>query len=228
MESDFYRATQALNALLLLKRPKSFDPSWIECNDKALYKSLSMHVRNETGEVDWDSVTVTLEKRFQKRWYWYRKNKSVISVSYENQGELDNTLHIYKDKLYTALVPLDENDERMRDRIFITLIRISQKGNVLAQRKAMEWLTIIINEWIESRPGFAKWKGYPSDVVEKIQGCIRCYRYTGTFMGYVYKTFLYSARGLRPTYSLDKRVGKSSKRRIDYIAQQENDYLEAA
>jgi len=227
-ENAFNKATQTLNALLVIKRPKSFDPLWIEYNDYHLFEHLSKYAKIETGEVDWDAITVTLERRFQKRWHWHRKNKSTVAVPYENQEELDNALNLYGDKLYMALVPLNENDEKIRDRIFIRLVRISQKGNVLAQKRVIEWLTIIINEWIESRPGFTKWKGYPTDIIERIQGCIRCYRYTGTFMGYVYKTFLCSARGLRSTCSLNDPVGKGNKTRIDYIVQEENDFLEAA
>jgi hypothetical protein len=227
-ESDFNKATQALNTLLILKRPKSFEPSWIEFNDKTLYTCLSKHVKNETGEADWDAITITLDRRFQKRWYWYRKNKPFISTPYADKEELDCILHAYKSKLYAALAPQNENDEQIRDRIFIRLVRISQKGNVLAQKKVIEWLTFVINEWIESRSGFNKWKGYPSDILERIQGCIRCYRYTGTFIGYVYKTFLYSGRGLTSTCSLNDPIGKGTKIRIDYIAREENDYSEAA
>ncbi|HMH31867.1 MAG TPA: hypothetical protein VK543_02495 [Puia sp.] len=217
---DFCKATQTLNLLLIQKRPKSFDPQWIEHHDRYLYKYLSRHVKTETGEVDWDAVTTALERRFQKRWYWYRKRKAITSMPYENKEELDLVLASFESKLYTALVPQNEKDEKIQDKIFIRLVRASQKGNILAQKKVIEWLTIIVNEWIESSSSLVKWKGYPGDVIERIQGCIRCYRYTGTFIGYVYKTFQYSARGLRSTCSLNDRVGKGTKTRIDYIIQE--------
>jgi len=219
-EYDFYKATQTLNILLIQKRPKSFDPQWIEHHDKYLYKYLSRHLKTETGDVDWDAVIAALERRFQKRWYWYRKRKAITSMPYENREELDIILAAFWSKLYTALVPQNEQDEKIRDRIFIRLVRVSQKGNVLAQQKVIEWLTIVVNEWIENSSSLAKWKGYPSDVIERIQGCIRCYRYTGTFIGYVYKTFQYSARSLRSTCSLNDRIGKGTKTRIDYVMQE--------
>jgi len=77
-----------------------------------------------------------------------------------------------------------------------------QKGNILVRQQIIDWLTFVIDEWIDNSRHIAKWKGYSDDIEKRIQGCIRCYRYTGTFIGYVFKTFLYSARGLRPTYSL--------------------------
>lgn len=220
-EYDFCKATETLNTVLKQKQPKTFDPLWIEYHVEDLYKYLSRYVKTETGTVDWDSITVTLDRRFQKRWYWYRPKKTLKAVAYENKEELDLILIKYSSKLYTLLVPIDKQDEKIRDQIFIRLVRIAQNGNVLAQKQIMEWLTIIVNEWIENSSTIAKWKGYSDDIELRIQGCIRCYRYTGTFIGYVYKTFEYSARGLRPLYkySLNDPVGKGTKTRIDYVIQ---------
>lgn len=222
-EYDFYKATETLNTVLKQKQPTAFDPLWIEHHVEDLYKYLSRYVQTETGAVDWDSVTITLDRRFQKRWYWYRPKKTLAAIAYENKEELDSILIKYQDKLYTLFVPLDEQDEKIRDQIFIRLVRIAQNGNVLAQKQIIEWLTIIITEWIEKLTDIAKWKGYPDDIIKRIQGCIRCYRYTGTFMGYVYRTFQYSARGLCSTYSLNDRVGKGTKTRIEYVIQKDDD-----
>ena len=221
-EYDFCKATETLNAILKQKRPKSFDPLWIEQQDEYLYKYLSKHVRTETSAVDWDAVTIALERRFQKRWYWYKKRKAIIALPYENKEELNSILNKYQSKTYTVLVQENEIDRRTRDKILISLVRVSQKGNVLAQQKLIEWLTIIITEWVEYLPHISKWKGYPDGIIENIQQCIRCYRYTGTFIGYLYKTFLYSSRSLRSTCSLNDPIGKGNKTRIDFVIQEDN------
>jgi hypothetical protein len=221
-EYDFHKATQTLNSLLTKYRPKAFDPLWIEQRDENLYKYLSRHVRTETGMVDWDVITVALEQRFQKRWYWYNKRKAIAKTSYENQEELDIILDKYRSVSYTVFVQENESDRNIRDKILISLVRVSQKGNALAQKKLIEWLNFIITEWTEYLPPIAKWKGYPDGILGNIQQCIRCYRYTGTFIGYLYKTFLYSARGLRSTCSLNTPIGKGNKTRIDYIIQKDN------
>jgi hypothetical protein len=218
---DFKKASEALNTVLKLKRPKSFDPLWIEQQNESLYKYLSGHVRTETGMVDWDAVTIALERRFQKRWYWYNKRKAITIAPYENKEELDIILDKYQTKSYTVFVQENEDDLKIRDKILISLVRVSQKGNVLAQQKLIDWLTFIITEWIENSKHIAKFKGYPDGIKENIQQCIRCYRYTGTFIGYLYKTFLYSARGLRSTCSLNDPIGKGNKTRVDYVIQED-------
>jgi len=218
---DFCKATETLDAILKQKRPKSFDPLWIEQQDENLYKYLSRHVRTETGIVDWDAITVTLEQRFQKRWYWHNKGKAIVKTPYENQEELDIILDKYRSVLYTVFIQENENDRNIRDKILISLVRVSQKGNVLAQKKLIEWLNFIITEWTEYLPPIAKWKGYPDGILGNIQQCIRCYRYTGTFIGYLYKTFLYSARGLSSTCSLNDHIGKGNKTRIDFVVRED-------
>jgi len=220
-EFDFHKATQALNTILKQKRPKAFDPLWIEQQDEDIFKYFSKNIRTETGEVDWDIVTTTLERRFQKRWYWYNRRKGITTAPYENKEELDIILAKYQSKSYTVFVQENENDRKTRDIILISLVRVSQKGNVLVQQKLIDWLTFIITEWIENSKHIAKFKGYPDSIIENIQQCIRCYRYTGTFTGYLYKTFLYSARGLRSTCSLNDPIGKWNKTRIDYVIRED-------
>ena len=224
---DFQAVTQALNALLKQKQPKTFDHLWIEQQAGDLYKNISKNIRTEVGTIDWDSITTNLDKKFQKRWHGQKEKNG---IPYENKKELDIILDKYRDKLYTLLTPLDEYDKKIQDQIFISLVRIAQKGNTLAQQQIMGWLTFIIDEWVENSWRIAKWKGYTDDIKKKIQDCIRCYRYTGTFVGYVYKTFVYAARGLRPlyVYSLNDKVGKGTKTRIDYIIQKEEDSYDCA
>ncbi len=222
LENGYKVLAKELNTLLKQMQPETFDCLWIQQHASDLYGYISENIRNMDGSVDWDSITVILDKKFQKRWH-RPKVKNILP--YENKGELDAIMNKFQNKLYTLLNPLDEQDKNIRDLIFINLVRIAQKGNMLAKQQIVDWLTFVITEWIESRKEIAKWKGFTGDLEKLIEGCIRCYRYTGTFIGYVYKTLQYAGRGLHPLYvcSLNDRVGKGTKTRIDYVIQQEED-----
>ena len=103
----------------------------------------------------------------------------------------------------------------------IRLVRAAQKGNMLAKEQVIECMTLIVYEWIENSKHIARWKGYTYEIENRIQACIRNYRYSGSFMRYVFRTFQYSARRLCPTFSLDDRFLNGKKTRVDYVIQEE-------
>lgn len=77
-----------------------------------------------------------------------------------------------------------------------------------AQRELTDLLQFSIEIWIERYWYFSRWR-YHRDVLQgQIQGCIRRYRFTGSFINYLFVTLTYSAHGLSPikTYSLDVPV----------------------
>lgn len=184
----FAEVIENLNQVLEEKQPSKFSPSWILENDPRAYRYIWKNIRTETDEIDWDIVTSSLERSFQKRWTRYRYKQV---KKYENQDELNLILNKYKDKLYTFISPVDEKDREIRNRIIISMVRIAQKGNVLAQDELIKWITFIIEVWLEKYYQVFKWKGYPDEVEDKIKGCIRCYKYTGSFIGYLFKTLEY-------------------------------------
>lgn len=124
-------------------------------------------------------------------------------------------LQKYHSKLYAFITPADKNDEYMRDNISIALVRMAQKGNVIAREEIIKLVRLTIDSWIESRPTLSSWEGYESLITHHIKACIRCYRYSGTFIGYLFKTFEYAGRGLKKTtnYPLDDSLcsGKKNK-----------------
>ena len=132
---------------------------------------------------------------------------------------MDRISERYGNKLYTLIAPANDKDRHIRNRIIVSYVRIAQKGNVLAQKEIITWLTYIVDDWIEKYWQIRKWKGYTDEVEEKIVGCIRCYRYTGTFLGYLFRTLEYSARGIVPLckYSLDDPVFEGRETKINYI-----------
>jgi hypothetical protein len=116
---------------------------------------------------------------------------------------------------------VDNNDKYIRDIISIALVKIDQKGTVLARQEIIKLVSFTIYEWIERCPKMFCWKGYDFLIQKRIEGCVRCYRYSGSFIGYLFKTFEYAGRRLRPiiAYSLDDPLYSGEKIRIDRIAQ---------
>jgi hypothetical protein len=214
MDYDF--AIKFTNNLLKEKRPDKFNSSWIRKNAPAVYRFIQQYLRTENGGIDWDRFTRSLDREFQKRWIAPRCNRA---KRYRNKAEVANVLQKYHDKLYTFFALADKNDKRIRDVISITMVRIAQKGNVTAKQEIMRLLGFTIDDWIERNPKISRWRGYDHLLRKRIEHCIRCYRYSGTFIGYLFKTLEYAGRGLRPihAYSLDDSLYSGEKRRIDSI-----------
>ena len=217
----FAKAIKDLNTLLRKKKPLIFNPSWIFTHAQCVYVYIQKHLRTENDQIDWDRVTSKLNKKFQKRWVRYRHRQS---KPYENQVELDLILSKHREKLYVLIACENEKDRKIRERIIIALVRISQKGNTLAKEELLKWLVYIIDEWIDRHWQICKWRGYTDDIEVQIDRCVRCYRYTGTFLGYLFRTLEYAGRGIvrLQKYSLDDLMFEGSKTRIDFvIAEQE-------
>jgi hypothetical protein len=171
-------------------------------------------VRVDTGGIDWDRITRAFDRRFQRRWVMPHRRGT---APYRNSDEADIVLSKYEDKLYTFLTPDDRKDDDIRDEISIALVRVAQKGNVTARQKIVELLRFTVDEWIEGWPRISRWRGNGEKILKRIEGCIRCYRYSGSFMGYLFRTLEYAARGLRPihTCSLEDSLPFGYGRRID-------------
>lgn len=207
-------AIKILNQSLKEKRPKTFSSTWILLEVPAVYRYFYKNIRTENGAIDWDRVTVKLDREFQCKWVRYRRR---YVKQYENQTEIDRILLKYKDKMYVFIGALNKKDENVRNKIIISLIRIAQKGNVLAMNELVNWVRFIVDDWIDKYPHVWRWRGYADSIEDKIAGCVRCYRYTGTFLGYLFKTLEYSGKALRPLYSLDDQFLDGARSRIDYV-----------
>jgi hypothetical protein len=104
-------------------------------------------------------------------------------------------------------------------------VRIAQKGNMAAKKEIMKLVRFTIDDWIEHNPKISRWKGYEYLITKHIEDCIRRYRYSGSFMGYLFKTLEYAGRGLRPinVYYLEDSSYPGGRKRIDIIAQNPGD-----
>ncbi len=210
---DFDYAVKTINKLLIEKRPDTFNSSWIRKHAPHVYRFIQKNVRAEIGGIDWDRVTRALDRRLQRKWNTSSRNRTQL---YRKKAEVGIILKKYHGKLYAFLTPADKNDEYMRDIISIMLVRIAQKGNVTAKEEIIKLVRFTIEEWIEHYPKMSSWRGYDSLIQRRIEGCIRCYRYSGSFIGYLFKTLEYAGRGLRPmtAYSLDDSLYSGKKESI--------------
>ncbi|MGC2062275.1 MAG: hypothetical protein WA610_04805, partial [Thermodesulfovibrionales bacterium] len=88
-----------------------------------------------------------------------------------------------------------------------------------AKREVIKLLRFTIDEWIGQYPKLSCWEGLDDMIQERIEGCIRRYRYSGSFIGYLFKTLEYAGRGIRPivAYSLDDHLYSGEKRRGDKV-----------
>lgn len=217
---DFEHVINHLNEVIRTKQPEKVSSSWIVCHAPREYSYIQRHIRTENGEIDWDRITACFDREFQRKWVKYRRD---VIKPYEDSDEVQKVLAKYRDKLYTFITALDEKDFASRDKILIALVRLAQKGNILAQMELVDLLRYTVDDWIDRYFYLRKWKGYTDDVEDKIKGCIRCYRYTGSFLGYLYKTLEYSGRGIVPVqkYSLDDPVLDGKKTKIDYVVVEE-------
>jgi hypothetical protein len=215
---DFDSAIKTINKLLRKKQPHKFNSSWIRGHAPHVYCFFQKRIRRESGGIDWDRITRALSRKFCRRWITSRRNGTKL---YRSKAEVKIILHKYNDKLFTFLTPADKDNDSIRDIISIALVRIAQKGNMTAKREIIKLVRFTIDEWIEHNPRISRWKGYEYLIQKRIDGCVRCYRYSGSFMGYLFKTLEYAGRGLRPIteYSLDEPLYYWQKKRINKIVQ---------
>jgi hypothetical protein len=190
------RVVFTLNELLSRRRPITLNSSWIQRHAPACYRFIRKWIRNEVGAIDWDQVTHLLDSAYQRRWNPGRRKRH---GTYAHAEEVDLILNRYRDKLYVFIAATDGSDRHIRDVISIALVRVAQTGNTLARQELMRLVGYTIDDWLENHPFLSRWRGYKEELREKLDGCIRRYRYTGSFIRYLYKTLEYAARGIRPS-----------------------------
>lgn len=209
-----------LNALVSLECPEVLTSSWIFKHAPGCYRFIQKNIRTEWNAIDWDQVTSVLDWKYQRHWMPQRSPKK--HSPYRSRNEVDAILDRYRDKLYIFVVPVDQIDRHLRDIIIIRLVRLAQRGNLTAKQEIMRLVGYAVDDWLDHSGYMSRWRGYDEKVRVTIEGCIRRYRYTGSFFKYVYRTLQYAGRGIQPfyAYSLDEPVAvDADKRKIDNVFQ---------
>ncbi len=215
---DFDETISILNGLLADEDPAEFNSSWILKRAPGCYRFIQKNIRTENGRIDWDKITAALEWKFQRRWTPLRKANG--RPPYEDSSEVNAILNKYPDKLYVFLAPSDRNDRRIRNMISVSLVRLAQYGNLLAKQEAMKLVRYTIDDWIGRYRFMSRWEGYDEKIQECIDRCMRRYRYSGSFLKYVFRTLQYAGRGLKPlrAFSLHDPVAfGSAKYKIENV-----------
>jgi hypothetical protein len=96
---------------------------------------------------------------------------------------------------------------------------MAQCGNDL--QRIMKLRAFTVDEWIDRYWFLSRWRGYEAEIRTQVGRCIRRYRYSGSFLRYLFRTLEYAGRGIRPllAYSLDEPIFDGSVSRIDTIYQ---------
>jgi len=214
---NFNQTIKNLNRSLAKKKPLFFNHSWIKNRVRKSYNYIIENIKTESGCTDWDQVIRCLEHDYQKLWLKGIKPQKNIN-QYEDCTEVDAIINKYQKKLYTFLVQADKEDKKTCDEISIRLVRTAQKGNLLARQKAKDFIKQLVDYWIDNR-NFQHWRGYDDLIEKNIDQCIRCYRYSGSFLVYLYRTLEYSGRALRPleAFSLDENSSITEKTKIESV-----------
>jgi hypothetical protein len=211
------KAVAVLNRLLLRKSPQTFSSVWILKRAPRCYSFIRKHIRSEVGGIDWDKITYALEPKYQRLWTPRPRRKA---KPYRDTREIGLILDKYRNKLYVFVAAADANDLQIRDMIAIALVRVAQGGNLLAKAEVIELVRHTIDEWLDNYSYLSRWRGRDDEIREHLEGCIRRYRYSGSFLRYVFRTLECAGRGIRPlcAYSLDDPMTIDAReRKIDNV-----------
>jgi len=212
---NFEKAIININRSINKKQPEKFNSQWIKNRCRISYEFIVQNIKTEFGEPDWDLIVSNIERHNQR--LWMRRIKRIEVEPYKDKEELGVVLNFYKNKLYTFLGQVDNDDRIICDWISIRLVRLSQKGNLLAKNEIIRFLENLVNQWIEFDKSLYNWKGYNELKIENIEACIRRFRYVGSFLGYLHRTLQYAGLGLVPLekFSLDDFSPVTEKRIIE-------------
>jgi len=216
---DFDSVVRTLDKLLLRKHPESFNSSWILRHAPRCYRFIAAKIRNEVGGIDWDKVTRALDWKHQR--LWAPERKLTPAIPYRDIAEIAPILNSYQEKLYVFIAPRGAEDRRVRDIAAVKLVRVAQRGNLLAKEELMKLVAYTVEEWLDCYHYLSRWRGRDDEIRNQLEGCIRRYRYSGSFFIYVLRTLEYAGRGVRPlyAYSLDEPVTANSQtRKIENVA----------
>jgi hypothetical protein len=193
---DFSSVIETLNKLLARTQPDVINSSWIRTHAPRCYRFIRQNLRREFGGIDWDRLTYALDWKYQRRWRPVRTRNN--RLQYEDHAEVEAIFKKYHDKMYVFIAPSGKHDRRTRDIIGISFVRLAQQGNSLARQELIALIKFTIDNWVERYSFLSRWRGYEDEVQTQLEACIRRYRYTGSFVNYVFRTLECAGRGISP------------------------------
>lgn len=207
---NFESAISTMNNLLAAKQPQTFNRAWVRVNAPCVYRFIQKEISIERNGIDWDRLTRALNPGFKSN------GLDLFERRLNRIGIKQRSILFFNDTAANS-IPLPQ-------RIKMTNIYGTSSASLsceLFKREIFQPSWSLWDCWaLRSMTGSKKnsklfgWRGYDPLIQTRLDCCIRCYRYSGSFMRYVFKTFEYAARGLKSliAYSLDDST--NSRRRI--------------
>ena len=124
--------------------------------------------------------------------------------------------------MYVLFALVGEEDKKLQHTLIIKLVRLGQRGNIEAKEHLLEYVTFITDDWIDRYPQIYRWKEYTDEVPNKIVGCMKRYRYTGSYLGYLFRTRGYYAYAKPKLFSLDDNILEGTMKRIEKVETEEH------
>jgi hypothetical protein len=193
---NFTSVIETLNKLLARTQPDAINSSWIRAHAPRCYRFIRQNLRREFGGIDWDRLTRALDWEYQRRWRPVRTRKN--RLQYEDHAEVESIFKKYRYQMYVFIAPSGKDDRRTRDVIAISFVRLAQQGNLLARQELMGLIKFTIDNWIDRYSLLSRWRGHEDEIQTQLEACIRRYRYTGSFVNYLFRTLECAGRGIRP------------------------------
>jgi hypothetical protein len=210
-------AVAMLHDLLLRNSPETFNSTWILERAPRCYSLIRKHIRSEIGGIDWDTITCALEPKYQRRWIPQQRRRAKL---YTDSEEISLIRNKYRNKFYVFIAQAYKADLQIRDKIAVVFVRAAQAGNLLARDELVGLIRHTIDGWLENYSCMSSWRGREDQIREQLDGCIRRYRYSGSFLRYLFCTLEYAARGIPSLYvcSLDDPIAAgSSERKVERV-----------
>lgn len=140
---NFDQAIKQLTRALTRRKPVRFNPYWIYLHEPKVYRFIRKNIRTELGRIDWDYVTLKLDRSLQVLWHQERIAKL---LPYSDSAEVEIALKKYWDKRYVFFTYERGEDDEIRNLISVALVRLAQKGNVAAEEELMEFLVLMTGD----------------------------------------------------------------------------------
>ncbi len=203
-KSTFNQAMIDLKEIIKQKNPKIITSGFIGRENSKLLSYFTKNIKDDNGEVDWRIVINRLDAeskkicRFPKKLEQYKPTNEYI-----NEEEVDLIINNHKDKLYTFFEILNPEDFQHRDKICLDFLRLVQKGNVLAKEKILDYLEILVTQWVENEEKLKIFIAHGDLLRERIQKCIYYYNSEdgSSFFKYLHTSLMLEGKGLQiPKY----------------------------
>ncbi len=187
-----------VQALLEKEKPKEWSPTFLAKKARHVFRFAERNLTNAKGGIEWDRLISLLPPEYQAS--WKRKiflEDITVAEGYSNQEEVDQLLEKHKDSLYLFYESTGKHEEDAVNQICMDFIDLIRKGNQEAKETFTQFLQPAITKWLDSEALPASLAQNPEKMNERVDRCLYLWKKNKTFLGYVFRTLDFTARGLK-------------------------------